>query len=99
MIKRRSLLKLAGAVVAWRPFARFKVLAQAPPAPVFTSDQINTLSGIAAVTLPSALDQEARDNVFRRFVSWHVNYREGADMGHVYGNSTLRAKSGPPVSP
>jgi hypothetical protein len=99
MINRRALLKLGGAVVAWRPFARLKVLAQAPQAPVFTPDQIKTLSGIAEVTLPSALDAEERDNAVRKFVSWHVNYREGADMGHGYGNSTLRQKSGPPVSP
>jgi hypothetical protein len=99
MINRRSLLKLGGAVVAWRPFARLKVLAAATQAPVFTPDQIATLSGIAAVTLPSALDAEARDGAVRKFVSWHVNYREGADMGHGYGNSTLRQKSGPAVSP
>ena len=99
MINRRSLLKLGGAVVAWRPFARLKVLAEAPQAPVFTPDQIKTLSGIAQVTLPAALDAEKRDDAVRKFVSWHVNYREGADMGHGYGNSTLRQKSGPPVSP
>jgi hypothetical protein len=99
MINRRSLLKLGGAVVAWRPFARLKVLAQAPQAPAFTPDQIKTLAGIAEVALPTALDAEARDGAVRKFVSWHVNYREGADMGHGYGNSTLRQKSGPPVSP
>ena len=98
MINRRTLLKLGGAVVAWRPFAGFKILAQAPPTPVFTPDQIKTLSGIAGVALPSTLDAEARDNAVRQFVSWHVNYREGADMGHGYGNSTLRQKSGPAVS-
>ena len=99
MVNRRTLLKLGGAVMAWRPFARFDVIAQAPTAPVFTPDQIKTLGGIAEVTLPSALDAEGRDNAVRKFVSWHVNYREGADMGHGYGNSTLRQKSGPPVSP
>lgn len=99
MINRRSLLKLVGAVVAWRPFARLKVLAQAPSAPAFTSDQIKTLAGIAEVTLPSALDDSERDDAVRKFVGWHVNYREGADMGHGYGNSTLRQKSGPPVAP
>ena len=99
MINRRSLLKLGGTVLAWRPFARFKVLAEPAQTPVFTSDQIQTLAGIAEVTLPSALDAEERDNAVRKFVSWHVNYREGADMGHGYGNSTLRPKSGPPVLP
>jgi hypothetical protein len=99
MINRRALLKLTGAVVAWRPFARFKVLAQAPPAPAFTPDQIKALGGIAEATLPSALDAEGRDNAVRKFVSWHVNYREGADMGHGYGNSTLRQRSGPAVWP
>jgi hypothetical protein len=99
MIHRRALLKLTGMVVAWRPFARANVFAQAAPAPVFTPDQINTLGAIAEVTLPSALDADGRDNAVRKFVSWHVNYREGADMGHGYGNSTLRQKSGPPVSP
>lgn len=99
MINRRTLLKLGGAVVAWRPFARLKVLAQAPPAPVFTPDQIKTLAGIADVTLPSALGADGRDDAVRKFVAWHVNYREGADMGHGYGNSTLRQKSGPPVAP
>jgi hypothetical protein len=99
MINRRSLLKLGGAVVAWRPFARLKVLAEAPQAPVFTPDQIKTLRGIADVTLPSTLSADGRDDAVRKFVSWHVNYREGADMGHGYGNSTLRQKSGPPVFP
>jgi hypothetical protein len=99
MINRRSLLKLGGAVIAWRPFSQLRVLAAPPQTPTFTSDQIQTLAGIAEVTLPSALDAEARDNAVRKFVSWHVNYREGADMGHGYGNSTLRAKSGPAVSP
>lgn len=99
MINRRTLLKLGGAIVAWRPFARLTVLAQASSAPVFTPDQINTLGGIAEVTLPSALDADERDNAVRTFVRWHVNYREGADMGHGYGNSTLRQKSGPAVAP
>jgi len=99
MINRRSLLKLGGAVVAWRPFARLKVLAASPQAPAFTPDQIKTLRAIADVTLPSALGADGRDDAVRKFVSWHVNYREGADMGHGYGNSTLRQKSGPPVFP
>ncbi len=99
MIHRRALLKLAGTVLAWRPFARTKVFAQAAPAPVFTPDHINTLGGIAEVTLPSALDAEGRADAVRKFVSWHTNYREGADMGHGYGNSTLRQKSGAAVAP
>lgn len=99
MINRRSLLKLGGAVVAWRPFAQFKLLAQAASSPLFTPDQINTLDAMAQVVLPSALDAEARDLAVRKFVSWHVNYREGADMGHGYGNSTLRQKSGAAASP
>jgi hypothetical protein len=99
MINRRTLLKLAGTVVAWRPFARATVLAQSPAAPAFTPDHIAALGGIAEVTLPSALDSDARTEAVRKFVSWHTNYREGADMGHGYGNSTLRQKSGPPVAP
>jgi hypothetical protein len=99
MINRRSLLKLGAAVVAWRPFARFNLLAQTASAPAFTADQIQTLRGIADVTLPSSLDADARDTAVRKFVSWHVNYRQGADMGHGYGNSTLRPKSGPAVLP
>ncbi|TAK16986.1 MAG: hypothetical protein EPO35_04295 [Acidobacteria bacterium] len=99
MINRRSLLKLGGAVLAWRPFARFRVLAQAAPAAAFTQDQIKALFGIAEVALPSAVDADGRDGAVRKFVAWHVNYREGADMGHGYGNSTLRPKSGPPVAP
>jgi hypothetical protein len=98
MINRRTLLKLAGTVVAWRPFARATVLAQAPAAPAFTSAQIGALNSIAEVTLPSAVDAEERTEAVRKFVSWHTNYREGADMGHGYGNSTLRQKSGPPVA-
>lgn len=98
MINRRTLLKLGGTVAAWRPFARLKVLAQAPPAPAFTADQIKMLGGIAEVTLPSALDADGRDGAVRKFVAWHVNYREGADMGHGYGNSTVRQKSGPAIA-
>lgn len=99
MINRRALLRLGGAVVAWRPFARINVLAQAAPSPLFTAGQITTLGGIAEVALPSSLDADARDLAVRKFVSWHVNYREGADMGHGYGSSTLRQKSGPAVAP
>ncbi len=98
MINRRALLQLGSVVVAWRPFARLRLLAQAP-APTFTTEQIKTLGGIAEAALPSALDAEARDGAVRKFVAWHVNYREGADMGHGYGNSTLRQKSGPAVAP
>ena len=98
MINRRTLVTLGGAVVAWRPFARLKVLAQAPSSPAFTPDQIKMLGGIAEVTLPSSLDTEGRDGAVRKFVAWHVNYREGADMGHGYGNSTVRQRSGPAVA-
>lgn len=102
MVNRRTLLKLGGALVAWRPFSRLKLLAHGAPVPtqgpLFTPDQTKILGGIAEVALPSALDAEARDLAVRKFVSWHVNYREGADMGHGYGNSTLRQKSGPAVA-
>lgn len=99
MINRRALVQLIGAVVAWLPFGRLKLFAQGAPPPLFTSTQVRTLAGIAGVALPSALDDEARDAAVRKFVAWHVNYREGADMGHGYGSSTLRQRSGPAVAP
>jgi hypothetical protein len=98
MIGRRALLKLGGSLMAWRPLARAAALAQAP-SPVFTPDQITTLAALADVTLPSAAGDDGRDDAVRKFVGWHVNYRAGADMGHGYGNSTLRARSGPAVAP
>ena len=52
---------------------------------------------IAEVVLPTALTATERNGVVQRFVAWHDNYKAGADMGHGYGNSTLRAPSGPPV--
>lgn len=93
-MKRRSLLKLATAVAAWSPVARLRAFAQSP---VFTDAQRAVLDAIADTALPASLGREGRSDAVRKFVSWHTNYKAGADMGHGYGASTLRAASGPPV--
>lgn len=94
-MKRRTLLQLTSAVVAGTPLARLRIFAQAP---LFSEADRAALTGIAEVVLPTALGREGIADAVRSFVSWHVNYRQGADMGHSYGASTLRAASGPPVA-
>jgi Gluconate 2-dehydrogenase subunit 3 len=90
-MKRRTLLKsLAGVVVA-RPVA---ALAQTPPSG-FTTAQIATLNAIAEVVLPSEIGAVARERAVKSFVSWFANYKQGADMGHGYGSSTVRQPAGP----
>ena len=63
--------------------------------PPFSIADIETLSAIAEVVLPSDLSAQERKRAVDRFVAWFVNYRQGADMGHGYGASTLRQPSGP----
>jgi hypothetical protein len=48
--------------------------------------------------LPETIGGDGRDRAVAAFVSWVHGYREGADMGHGYGASTLRPRSGPPVA-
>lgn len=100
MLNRRTVLQWIGALAATRPWTRVWASTQrsgAARASAFTVAQTAALSGIAEVVLPTALTPADRDGVVRRFVAWHDNYKAGADMGHGYGNSTLRAPSGPAV--
>lgn len=53
------------------------------------------LGAIAEVALPTSLTADDRRLAVRSFVAWFANYRAGADMGHGYGSSSLRAPSGP----
>ncbi|HXT68794.1 MAG TPA: hypothetical protein VN700_03515 [Vicinamibacterales bacterium] len=93
---RRTLLQVVASLIAVRPVRALARMLQAPP---FSTGQVETLSGIADVVLPSALSAQERKQVVDRFVAWFVNYRQGADMGHGYGASTVRQPSGPsPVS-
>jgi hypothetical protein len=93
---RRTLLQVAASLLAVRPVRALARMLQAPP---FSTREIETLSAIADVVLPTALSAQDRKRVVDRFVAWFVNYRQGADMGHGYGASTLRQPSGPsPVS-
>jgi hypothetical protein len=90
-MKRRTVLKsLAGVAVA-RPLAGF---AQTAPAG-FSAAQIATLNAVAEVALPSEIGVAARDRAVKSFVAWFTNYKQGSDMGHSYGSSTLRQVSGP----
>jgi hypothetical protein len=41
------------------------------------------------------LTADDRRLAVRAFTRWFDNYQPGADMGHGYGSSTLRAPSGP----
>ena len=45
------------------------------------------------------MGREERDRVVAGFVAWVRDYKEGADMGHGYGASTLRPPSGPSPAP
>jgi hypothetical protein len=89
---RRTLLQIAAALVVFRPL---RTLARVFQPPGFSAANIETLTAIAGVVLPSELGAAERQRVVDRFVAWVANYREGADMGHGYGASTLRALSGP----
>ena len=89
---RRTLLQIAAALVVFRPF---RTLARVLQPPGFSAANIETLAAIAGVVLPSELSAAERQRVVDRFVAWFANYREGADMGHGYGASTLRTPSGP----
>jgi len=93
-MRRRTLLRLASAVAAWSPIARLRAFAQPP---LFSAGQRTALDAIAAVTLPSSIGARGRAAATDTFIAWHVNYRQGADMGHGYGSSTLRAPSPAPV--
>ena len=93
---RRTLLQTGVAFFFIRPARALARILQAPP---FTIAETETLSAIAEVVLPSDLSAQERKRVVDRFVTWFVNYRQGADMGHGYGASTLRQPSGPsPIS-
>jgi hypothetical protein len=90
-LHRRTVLQAFATVLAASPLGRLKLFAQAPP---ITDAQIATLRAIAEVVLPGAVGREDRDRVVTSFVAWVRNYKEGAEMGHGYGASTLRQPSG-----
>src|SRR5262245_52668204 len=89
---RRTLLQLAGALFVLRPVRALARILQTPP---FTPQQIETLRAIGDVVLPAEIGAAGRKDAVDGFVRWCVNYRQGADMGHGYGASTIRAVSGP----
>jgi hypothetical protein len=91
-VLRRTLLQTGVAFFFLRPARALARILQAPP---FSLAEIETLSAIAEVVLPSDLSAQERKRVVDRFVAWFVNYRQGADMGHGYGASTLRQPAGP----
>ena len=93
-MKRRTLLKSVAAALVARPAAGLAQRAQADPPP-FSPAEIDTLRAIAVVILPDEIGAPARERAVAAFVRWHANYREGADMGHTYGASTVRTTSGP----
>jgi hypothetical protein len=88
---RRTLLKIVTALAVIRPMRALAGVLQAPaPRPL----DVDTLTAVADVVLPSSLDAAGRQQAVQRFVAWCASYREGADMGHGYGDSTLRSPSG-----
>jgi hypothetical protein len=110
-VNRRSVLKTLGALLMARTgiarlFARggtapvaeapaTVTAAQAATPAAFSSAEVSTLGAIAEAALPSGLSVEDRRLAVRAFTTWFNDYRAGADMGHGYGASTLRAPSGP----
>jgi len=89
---RRTLLRSFATGVLAAPFRRLRLFAQAPP---LASADIAMLDAIAEVVLPGEIGADGRKRAVAAFVAWVRNYREGADMGHGYGSSTLRVRSGP----
>ena len=96
-MNRRTLLKAIGALFVARQAApTVGAAAQTGAAPAaFATADVATIGAIAEVVLPSTLTSDDRRLAVRAFVSWFTNYRQGADMGHGYGSSTLRGASGP----
>jgi len=92
-MKRRTLFQSVAALLLARPFARSTLAA--PPQAALSAGDIATLHAIGDVVLPDAIGGDGKQLVVDRFVAWVKNYREGADMGHGYGASTLRRPSGP----
>jgi hypothetical protein len=92
-MKRRTLFRSVAALLLARPFAPAARLRQG--AATLSAGDVATLRAIAGVALPASIGADAKDLVVDRFVAWVKNYREGADMGHGYGASTLRRPSGP----
>jgi hypothetical protein len=93
-MKRRTLFRSFAAVLLARPFSRLTLFAQRSPE--LLPSEVTTLRALAEVTLPESIGADGREIVVDRFVAWVKYYREGADMGHGYGSSTLRRPSGPP---
>ena len=91
-VPRRTILQAFATAVAASPLGRLGIFAQAPP---ISDAQVATLRAIAELVLPSALGRDDRERVVNGFVAWVRNYKEGAEMGHGYGSSTLRQPSGP----
>ncbi|HSC27797.1 MAG TPA: hypothetical protein VLD67_11015 [Vicinamibacterales bacterium] len=91
-MQRRTLLKSVAAAVFARPLAGLRLRAQSVE---LSAGQLTTLGAVAEVALPSALGRDGRDLVVEQFAAWVRGYREGADMGHGYGASVLRRRSGP----
>ena len=99
-VTRRATTALASSAPAAAPLAPIAPVAQAASqAAPFAAAELNTLTALAEAVLPSALSADDRRLTVRAFSSWFANYKAGADMGHGYGSSTLRAPSGPsPIS-
>jgi Gluconate 2-dehydrogenase subunit 3 len=89
---RRTLLKIVAALVVIRPMRALARVLQGPPLKAL---DVETLTAVADVVLPSSLGATGKQQAVNRFVAWCANYREGADMGHGYGASTLRSPSSP----
>jgi hypothetical protein len=90
-MRRRTVLRVLAAL-GLGPAARLKSSAQTPSA---DTPDIVMLTALAEVVLPAALGVGGRTQAAERFQRWIRNYREGADRGHGYGNSTLAAPAGP----
>ena len=91
-MRRRTLLKSLVTTFLAGPMARMRLYGRAQD---LSAPQLAALGAIAEVVLPSAVGADGRDLVVERFATWVREYREGADMGHVYGFATLRRRSGP----
>ncbi len=95
-MNRRTLLKSVAAFLVARPVVGLAGRAQTDsPAGPFAARDVATLGAIAEVVLPSGLGAAGRQRAVDRFIAWFAKYRQGADMGHGYGASNLRASSGP----
>jgi hypothetical protein len=94
-MKRRTLLQMAAAALAWMRMPAHLPGAQAA---ALTPADEGRMRALAEVVLPGELARDRRSEIVDEFLRWIRNYREGAEMDHGYGFTRLRRTPPPPAA-